>query len=92
MLADMLIVFFKIFPNLCSVFPPYHAGQTRVVQFLEALMAMPEHQAPDYFLDDDGLKDVQMMPLWSDKGYSTEELRIGADGSCLLDYSTELHR
>ncbi|KAI0116928.1 hypothetical protein F4814DRAFT_267215 [Daldinia grandis] len=71
--------FFQFFPNLCSVFPPYHSGQTRIVQFLEALVAMPEHQAPDYFLDDDALKDVQMMSLWSDKGCSTEELRIGAD-------------
>ncbi|KAI1476698.1 hypothetical protein F4774DRAFT_427879 [Daldinia eschscholtzii] len=70
--------FFQHFPNVCSVFPPYHEGQTRIIEFLEALMAMPEHEAPDYFLDD-SRKDVQMMTLWSDKGYSTEELRIRAD-------------
>ncbi|KAI8960765.1 hypothetical protein F5Y11DRAFT_328723 [Daldinia sp. FL1419] len=71
--------FFQFFPNICSVFPPYHLGQTRVIHFLEALMAMPEHEAPDYFLSNDVFGDVQMMSLWADKGYSTEELRIGAD-------------
>ncbi|OTA55961.1 hypothetical protein K449DRAFT_375931 [Hypoxylon sp. EC38] len=71
-------LFFQSFPNLCSVFPPYHAGQTRMIQFLEALMAMPEHQAPDSFADG-VLSDVRMIPLWSDSGYRTEAFRIGAD-------------
>ncbi|KAI1802436.1 hypothetical protein F4811DRAFT_529211 [Daldinia bambusicola] len=70
--------FFQLFPDVCSVFPPYHAGQTRIIRFLEALVAMPEHKVPDYFLDD-ARKEVQMMTLWLDKGYSTEELRIRAD-------------
>ncbi|KAI1465668.1 uncharacterized protein F4812DRAFT_437022 [Daldinia caldariorum] len=70
--------FFQHFPNVCSVFPPYHAGQTRIIQFLEALVAIPEHKAPDYFLDD-ARKEVHMMTLWLDKGYSTEDLRIRAD-------------
>lgn len=72
--------FFQSFPNLCSVFPPYHAGQTRIIQFLEALMAMSEHQAPDSFPDGGALGDVNMIPLWSNRGYSTEYFRIGADG------------
>ncbi|KAI1383068.1 uncharacterized protein F4822DRAFT_422080 [Hypoxylon trugodes] len=71
--------FFQSFPNLCPVFPPYHAGQTRVIEFLQALMAMPEHKAPDYFLDGGSLDDVQMISLWSDKGYLPEWFRIGAD-------------
>ncbi|KAI6087577.1 hypothetical protein F4821DRAFT_236135 [Hypoxylon rubiginosum] len=68
--------FFQAFPSLCSVFSPYHAGQTRVIQFLEALMAMPEHQAPDSFSEDG---EVRLMSLWSNTGYATEYLRIGAD-------------
>ncbi|KAI0128086.1 hypothetical protein F4776DRAFT_629171 [Hypoxylon sp. NC0597] len=71
-------LFFQSFPNLCSVFPPYHAGQTRIIQFLEALMAMPEHQAPDYFVDGN-LSNVHMISLWSDSGYRTEAFRVGAD-------------
>ncbi|KAI0841302.1 hypothetical protein F5Y06DRAFT_261238, partial [Hypoxylon sp. FL0890] len=75
-------IFFQSFPNLCPVFPPYHAGQTRIIQFVEALVAMPEHQAPDYFTNGN-LSDVHMISLWSDGGYRTEQFRIGADGLCL---------
>ncbi|KAI1141962.1 hypothetical protein F5Y05DRAFT_369279 [Hypoxylon sp. FL0543] len=70
--------FFQSFPSLCSVFPPYHAGQTRIIQFVEALMAMPEHQAPDYLVNG-SLSDVHMISLWADSGYRTEQFRIGAD-------------
>lgn len=73
--------FFQSFPNLCSVFPPYHAGQTRVIEFLKALRAMPEHQAPDYFPDGSNLDEVAMLTLWPEGvSYSTEYFRIGADG------------
>ncbi|KAI5865365.1 hypothetical protein GGS23DRAFT_618414 [Durotheca rogersii] len=71
--------FFQSFPNLCSVFPLYHPGQTRIIQFLEALMAVPEHQAPDYIPDGGDVNDVQMMALWPSNHYATEAFRIGAD-------------
>ncbi|KAI1208482.1 uncharacterized protein F4807DRAFT_153122 [Annulohypoxylon truncatum] len=71
--------FFQSFPNLCSVFPPHHDGQTRIVQFLEALLAIPNHEVPDYFVEGGNPKDVHTITLWSDRGYSTEYLRIGAD-------------
>ncbi|KAI1098752.1 hypothetical protein F4804DRAFT_114550 [Jackrogersella minutella] len=71
--------FFQSFPNLCSVFPPHHVGQTRIIDFLEALMAMPKHEAPDYFMEGGALSDVNMISLWTDTGYSTEAFRIEAD-------------
>ncbi|KAI2465022.1 hypothetical protein F4781DRAFT_410935 [Annulohypoxylon bovei var. microspora] len=72
-------LFFQSFPSLCSVFSPYHAGQTRIIQFIEALLAIPNHEAPDYFVEGGDHKDVNMITLWSDRGYSTEEFRIEAD-------------
>ena len=30
--------------RLCSAFPPYHPGQTRIVEFLEALRELPRHE------------------------------------------------
>ncbi|KAI1444156.1 hypothetical protein F5Y02DRAFT_181498 [Annulohypoxylon stygium] len=71
--------FFQSFPNLCSVFPPHHDGQTRIIQFLEALLAIPSHEVPDCFVEGDSPKDVNKITLWSERGYSTEYIRIGAD-------------
>ncbi|KAI0888557.1 uncharacterized protein GGS22DRAFT_151830 [Annulohypoxylon maeteangense] len=71
--------FFQSFPSLCSVFPPHHGGQTRIIQFLEALLAIPDHEAPDSFAEGGSHKDVNKITLWSDRGYSTEYLRVGAD-------------
>lgn len=31
--------------RLCSAFPPYHPGQNRIVEFLEALRGLPRHEA-----------------------------------------------
>lgn len=73
--------FFQIFSSLCSVFPPCHPGQTRIIEFLQALMAMPEHQAPDNFADSRNLDEVTTIALWKNTNYATEWLRIGADGS-----------
>jgi len=39
-----------VFPSiakLLSAFPPFHPKQDSIIQFLEALRAMPEHQVPD---------------------------------------------
>ncbi|KAI1086499.1 hypothetical protein F5B19DRAFT_139129 [Rostrohypoxylon terebratum] len=71
--------FFQSFPSLCSVFPPHHDGQTRIIQFLEALLAIPSHDVPDCFVEGGSPKDVKKITLWSDRGYSTEYIRIGAD-------------
>ena len=30
--------------RLCSAFPPYHPGQNRIVEFLQALRALPRHE------------------------------------------------
>jgi hypothetical protein len=68
------------------MFPPYHAGQSRVIEFLKALRAMPEHQAPDCFRDNTNLENVEMQPLWpSGVSYSTEYFPIGADSLISLD-------
>ncbi|KAK6839465.1 hypothetical protein PG987_005331 [Apiospora arundinis] len=56
--------FFQGFPRLCAIFPPHHPGQTRVIEFLKALLAMPQHNAPDSFPDADDLSNVTMMTLW----------------------------
>ena len=56
-----------VFPSiarLCSAFPPFHAGQDRIIQFLEALRAMPEHQAPDHNPSGGPGDKVDMITLW----------------------------
>lgn len=63
--------FFQGFPMLCAIFPPQHEGQTRVIAFLEALMAMPAHEAPDHFSSADDLSKVDNITLWS-----TESTRV----------------
>ena len=56
-----------VFPSiakLCSAFPPYHPGQDRIIQFLEALRAMPDHQVPDGIPAEDPDNDDHMITLW----------------------------
>lgn len=57
--------FFKGFPSIGAVFPPHDAGQTRLITFLEALMAMPLHQAPETFTNTTDSEQVESISLWS---------------------------
>ncbi|KAK8099472.1 uncharacterized protein PG998_012713 [Apiospora kogelbergensis] len=68
--------FFRGFPRLCAIFPPYHPGQTRVVQFLRALLRMASHDAPDSFPNADGLIIVSTMPLWPYGALHPDTFRI----------------
>ncbi|KAH8714860.1 hypothetical protein GQ44DRAFT_713454 [Phaeosphaeriaceae sp. PMI808] len=70
--------FFQGFPRLCAIFPPHHAGQTRVIGFLEALMAMPAHQAPDSFSNAHDLNDVDSITLWPRGVIDPDTFRIHA--------------
>ncbi|KAK7917598.1 hypothetical protein PG985_011206 [Apiospora marii] len=56
--------FFQGFPRICALFLSHHPGQTRVIEFLEALLAMPAHDAPDHFPDADDLGNVTTVALW----------------------------
>ncbi|KAK8103130.1 hypothetical protein PG984_016276 [Apiospora sp. TS-2023a] len=62
--SGFLQTFFQGFPSICIIFPPHSPGQTRIVEFLEALLAMPAHDAPDHFPDADDLDNVTMVTLW----------------------------
>ena len=55
---------FKSVARLCSAFPPYHPGQDRIIHFLEALRAVPEHQVPDGAPKGDSDDHDQMITLW----------------------------
>ncbi|EQB57551.1 hypothetical protein CGLO_02308 [Colletotrichum gloeosporioides Cg-14] len=54
---------FPTIAKLCSAFPPFHPGQDAIVQFLEALRAMPKHQVPDGIPDGDE-DDSHLITLW----------------------------
>jgi hypothetical protein len=55
---------FKSVARLCSAFPPYHPGQDRIIHFLEALRAVPEHQVPDGAPKGDSDDHDQTITLW----------------------------
>lgn len=55
---------FSTIAKLLSSFPPYHAGQDRIIQFLESLRAMPEHQAPDGLPSGDSSDSDHLITLW----------------------------
>lgn len=75
--------FFRGFPRLCSIFPPHHPGQTRIVEFLEALLAMPTHDAPDSFSSADDLSNVSMITLWPRGAIEPDTFRIYDAGMSL---------
>ncbi|KAI8303328.1 hypothetical protein K4K61_007185 [Colletotrichum sp. SAR11_59] len=54
---------FPTIAKLCSAFPPFHPGQNAIIQFLEALRALPEHQVPDGIPDGEG-DDSHLIILW----------------------------
>ncbi|KAK8068475.1 hypothetical protein PG996_007587 [Apiospora saccharicola] len=62
--SGFLQTFFQGFPRICTIFPSHSPGQMRIVEFLEALLAMPAHDAPDHFPDADDLGNVTMVALW----------------------------
>lgn len=72
--------FFRVFPGLCTIFPPHHAGQTRVIAFLEALREIPQHQAPELFRNADDLSDVENIILWPSGSISPQPFRMHAAG------------
>ncbi|KAF2866647.1 hypothetical protein BDV95DRAFT_611333 [Massariosphaeria phaeospora] len=71
-------LFFRGFPSLCAIFPPHHVGQTRLIAFLEALMAMPAHQAPDSFSNAPDLSDVDSITLWPRGAIEPDTFRVRA--------------
>lgn len=62
--SGLLHRFFQGFPRICALYPPHDPGQTRIVEFLGALLSMPAHDAPDYFPDADDLGNVATVTLW----------------------------
>lgn len=78
---------FQSIARLCSAFPPYHPGQDRIIQFLEVLRAMPEHQVPDGVPAEDPDDHDHMVSLWpfGDNWMALAEVfRMEADGLCSL--------
>jgi hypothetical protein len=83
-------LFFQGFSSLCAIFPPHDAGQTRVVEFLEALMAMPAHQAPDSFPNARDLSDVDSMTLWPRGVFDPDPFRIHTAGTSVFSANTQI--
>ncbi|KAF2819603.1 hypothetical protein CC86DRAFT_375087 [Ophiobolus disseminans] len=84
--------FFQVFPGLCTIFPPHHAGQTRVVAFLETLMEMPTHQVPELFPNVDDLSKVDNVALWPRGSISPQPFRVHAariDHMCYGSYASD---
>ncbi|KAH7119919.1 hypothetical protein B0J11DRAFT_534869 [Dendryphion nanum] len=54
---------FPTIARLCSAFPPHHEGQDRIIGFLEALRALPEHRAPDGIPEEAGAEG-HFITLW----------------------------
>jgi hypothetical protein len=80
---------FQSITRLCSAFPPYHPGQDRILQFIEALRALPEHQVPVGVPAENSDDPDQMLTLWPFGGNwmaLAEVFRMEANGmfSCLL--------
>ena len=71
---------FKSVARLCSAFPPYHPGQDRIIHFLEALRAMPEHQVPDGVPKGDSYHMVTLWPFGENWMALAELFRREADG------------
>ncbi|KAI1878250.1 uncharacterized protein JN550_000432 [Neoarthrinium moseri] len=55
---------FPTIARLSTAFPPFHPGQDAIVQFLEALRALPEHQVPDGIPSEDPSSRDYLMTLW----------------------------
>jgi len=84
--------FFQGFPNLCAIFPPHHAGQTRVIAFLEALMEMPTHQAPNWFPNAHDLSDVHSITLWPRGVIDPDTFRVHAAGMSAFSANNHVQR
>jgi len=85
-------IFFQGFRHLCAIFPPHHAGQTRVIAFLEALMEMPTHQAPDSFLNAHDLSDVHSITLWPRGVIDPDTFRVYAAGMSAFSANNHVQR
>jgi hypothetical protein len=86
--------FFQGFPSLCTIFQPHHVGQTRLIAFLEALTAIPTHQAPDSFSNTPNLSAVDSITLWPRGVIDPDTFRVHAAaidqaGSGLYDPDSE---
>jgi hypothetical protein len=77
-------LFFQGFSSLCAIFPPHHEGQTRVIAFLEALMEMPEHRAPESLSNALELSDDDSITLWPRGVIEPDTFRVHAAGMSAL--------
>lgn len=55
---------FEGIAKLCSSFPPFHAAQSLIIEFLEALRALPQHDVPT------------VTPIWRLYDGNTGELSV----------------
>jgi hypothetical protein len=62
--SDYIEMAFRSIAHLLSAHPPNHLGQERIVQFMEALRSMPEHQVLDGILTRDLDNHDHMITLW----------------------------
>lgn len=82
--SGLITCFFESFARLGSAFPPGHAGQDRLIQFLEALRAMPMHEVPNYLPNDPPEDWYHWLELWPFGGSwlaLTEVFRTEAEGT-----------
>jgi hypothetical protein len=85
-------LFFQGFPSLCAISPPHHEDQTRVIAFLEALMAMPVHRAPESFSNAPELSDDDSITLWPRGVIEPDTFRVHAAGMSALVPSNPVPR
>lgn len=80
--------------KLCFAFPPFEPGQNRIIEFLEALRAMPQHQAFDGVPPTEEEKKngeydnvVTLWPFWENWMALAEIFQREADGrSTIVPY------
>ncbi|KAE8382366.1 hypothetical protein BDV26DRAFT_278148 [Aspergillus bertholletiae] len=80
--SGLITCFFESFARLCSAFPPGHAGQDRLIHFLEALRTMPKHEVPNYLPNDPPADFYYLLKLWPFGGNwlsLTEVFRVEAE-------------
>ncbi|OJJ86310.1 uncharacterized protein ASPGLDRAFT_72654 [Aspergillus glaucus CBS 516.65] len=64
---------FSSISRLCSAFPPYHEGQTRIVEFLLALRSLPRHEIFKDLPPEDPNEPYPTLTLWPFEERSWEE-------------------
>lgn len=79
--GNIELVFWSL-AKLCAAFSPYHTGQNNIIQFLEALRALPEHVVPEIVEQDGPIDELKLWPFGGNWLGLAETFRREGDGKC----------